>query len=323
MPGSGRAATCRSRPRRRTTAFGRRRSPPAGSSAPATRSRRFPPERLRPAALRLPFGVARSIRAPATVQPARLALGLRERLRARGVEVYERSPVSSARRAAPAASRRGPPAAWCGLAPRSSRSAAPRSRRAGRCGTGSRSPPPTSSSPSRCPMSGGDRLDRWRVHHRQPRPDRLLPHHARRPDRLRLGRWPDRDGRAPVRPLRDRPRGRCRVAAHLCDYFPGLAGPRAHPRLGRPDRRLPHPPARRPAAARRPRLRRRRLHRQWRRPLPHGRPNPRLPSPRPPRRALPPRLRRSLAAPRPTRALPLARRRSNPSRNHRARRTPS
>jgi len=30
----------------------------------------------------------------ATVQPARLALGLRERLRARGVEVYERSPVT-------------------------------------------------------------------------------------------------------------------------------------------------------------------------------------------------------------------------------------
>jgi len=38
----------------------------------------------------------------ATVQPARLALGLRERLRAAGVEIYERSPVRSVR-SAPAA----------------------------------------------------------------------------------------------------------------------------------------------------------------------------------------------------------------------------
>ena len=161
----------------------------------------------------------------------------------------------------------------------------------------------------------GGRLDRRRVHHRQPRPDQLLPHHPRRPHRLRLGRRPHRDGRPPPRPHRARPRGDRPDRRPPLGLLPRPRGPGHNPRLGRPNRRLPNPPPPRPAPARQPRLRRGRLHRQRRRPLPHGRPHPRLPGPRPPRRALPPGLRRPLPAPRPARALPLDRRRGNPSRH--------
>ena len=51
-----------------------------------------------------------------------------------------------------------------------------------------------------------DRLDRRRVHHRLAGDDPLLPHHARRPDRLRLGRRPGRPRRPGQRPRRGRPR---------------------------------------------------------------------------------------------------------------------
>ena len=93
--------------------------------------------------------------------------------------------------------------------------------------------------------AGGDRLDRRRVHHRQPRPARLLPHHPGRPHRLRLGRRPDRDGRPAARPRpSSTPRSSPLAAEHLRAYFPGLAGRAHHPRLGRPDRRLADPPPR-------------------------------------------------------------------------------
>ena len=70
------------------------------------------------------------------------------------------------------------------------------------------------------------------------------------------------------------------ATADLHDYFPGPPRPPHHPRLGRPDRRLPDPPPGGPHPRPRPRLGRRRLHRQRRRPQQHGRPHPRLPRPR-------------------------------------------
>ena len=54
----------------------------------------------------------------------------------------------------------------------------------------------------------GARLDRRRVHHRRPHVRALLPHHPRRPDRVRLGRRPARARRAARRPGRGRRRGR-------------------------------------------------------------------------------------------------------------------
>ena len=76
-----------------------------------------------------------------------------------------------------------------------------------------------------------------------------------------------------------------RTIGHLGDFFPGLEGRRITHAWGGPiDASPTHLPLVH-AAARRPRLRRRRLHRQRRRPLAHGRPHPRLAGPRPPRRA--------------------------------------
>ncbi len=157
--------------------------------------------------------------------------------------------------------------------------------------------------------------DRRRVHHRLPRPARLLPHHPGRPHRLRLGRRPDRDGGEDEGPRRGRRRGDRGDRRAPLRLLPGPGGKAHHPRLGRPDRRLPDPPAGGPLAAARPRLRRRRLHRQRRRPLEHGRPHAGRAGPRPPRRPHQPRLRRRRHPPRPPRALPLDRRRSNPPRN--------
>ena len=133
----------------------------------------------------------------ATVQPARLALGLRDRLRAAGVEIFESSPVRSLPRRRRTGSRRGPPAASVRAGARGARD---RRRRQGPARAAAR-PAHRRLLPHRPHRAGagrarGGRLDRRRVHHRQPRPARLLPHHSRRPDRLRLGRRPDRDGRA-------------------------------------------------------------------------------------------------------------------------------
>ena len=65
--------------------------------------------------------------------------------------------------------------------------------------------------------------------------------------------------------------GRPRVVAQtrrdLVRFFPALAGRRIDARLGRPDRRLPHATCRVRHARRRPRVRRVRLHRQRRRAL--------------------------------------------------------
>ena len=84
----------------------------------------------------------------ATVQPARLALGLRERLQAAGIEVCEFSPVRSLRGEGEGCGRRPAPARFKPGRPWL-RSARRRRRPPGRFATNSRSPHLTSSSPSR------------------------------------------------------------------------------------------------------------------------------------------------------------------------------
>ena len=109
----------------------------------------------------------------------------------------------------------------------------------------------------------------------------LLPHHPGRPHRLRLGRRPDRDGRPHQGPRRGRRRRGRRRDRRPLRILPRPPRPPHHPRLGRPDRRLPDPPPGGPHTRPRQRLGGRRLHRQRRRPEQHGRPHPRLPRPRP------------------------------------------
>ncbi len=70
-----------------------------------------------------------------------------------------------------------------------------------------------------------------------------------------------------------------------CALLPGARGPLDRPRLGRADRRLAHPPAGGHAGRLGLRLRRLRLHRQRRRALPPGGRGARLAGARPPRRA--------------------------------------
>ncbi len=88
------------------------------------------------------------------------------------------------------------------------------------------------------------RLDGRRVHHRFATPDPLLPHHARRTHRLRLGRRPAGAGRPPERPRGAGPRRGRRGGAPARPLLPGAPGTPNRARLGRPDRRLPDPPAR-------------------------------------------------------------------------------
>ncbi len=221
--------------------------------------------------------------------------------------------------------RRAPPAARCGPAPRCSRSAAPPRPAAGRCATRSPSPPPTSSSPSRCRSCS--RRSAGPAASASPTAARCSHYFRTTPDgRIAFG------SAAAGSRLGARLRGRVELdpevvalaAERLRDYFPGLEGPPTHPRLGRPDRRLADPPTagrcRCAAAAafaaagytgngvgpshmvgrtlaslaldRRDEL-------------------------------LPPRLRRPRSPTRPPRALPLARRRRHPPRDHGARSTPS
>ena len=77
----------------------------------------------------------------------------------------------------------------------------------------------------------GDRLDRRRVHHRRPHAPPLLPHHARRPDRVRLGRRPARLRQPHERPDRGGPRRRRRGAPPPA---PDLPRPRGPPRSRTP-----------------------------------------------------------------------------------------
>ena len=291
-PGTGTAATCRSRPPPPTTASGRRRARrlPRARRAPTRCSALDAARGRRRTAPRPPSAAAPSTRArrPCSRPASRSACATA--CSRQGVEIYESSPV----RALPRGRRRG-------RGDRTDRRHASAPRRAvlaiGGAAKGRRGPlrgrltvasshivltEPVPDVLEEIGWTGGE------CDHRRPRPRPLLPHHPGRPHRLRLGRRPDRDGRPPRRPHRGRPRGRrAQTAAHLLDYFPGLAGRRITHAWGGP---IDASPTHLPVvmlAARRPRLRRRRLHRQRRRPVQHGRPHPRLARPRPPRRRPP------------------------------------
>ena len=148
----------------------------------------------------------------ATVQPARLALGLRRRLLERGVAVYEHSRVRALRAHAggvvaetrDARVRAGAAVLAINAATRGVRPlrvaavghlVAHRADRAG------------------ARRARADRLDRGRVDHRRAHVPALLPHHARRPHRLRLGRRAAGGRRAARRPHRGRPARRSRRSA--------------------------------------------------------------------------------------------------------------
>ena len=242
-PGFIPAAISRSRPRRPTTGVWEEAWRPAESSARPTRCGPLSPDEVAARCASPAFRGGVFYPGAATVQPARLALGLRERLRASGVEVCECSPVRRLRdgpagveahtdggvvRAGAAVLAVGGGARrrrWAAAQPAHGRLLPHRPHRAG------------------AGAAGGGRLDRRRVHHRQSRPDRLLPHHAGRPDRLRLGRRPDRDGRPPGRPDRAGPRGRLAHRRPSPRLLPRPRRAPPDPRLGRPDRRLPDSPA--------------------------------------------------------------------------------
>ena len=158
----------------------------------------------------------------ATVQPARLALGLRARLLERGVEIFENSRVRLPRcRRLGGGARR--PAGRCAPRPPSS----PSARRAlvpAAPLAAVRDLLPHRADRAGARRARGDRLDRRRVHHRRPHAPPLLPHDARRADRVRLGRRPARLRRAPERPHRGGPRGGRRGAPPPAADLPRARG---------------------------------------------------------------------------------------------------
>ena len=187
MPGTARHRSCASRPPSRSSARGttpcarRRRSASRTRSCPST-----PRKYAGGATRRVLLGGALQ-RLNATVQPARLALGLRTRLLERGVGIHERTEVTRLREDGGVETRlrsRG-----CGLD--RPRGQLPGRRASPATGSRSRSPRATSSSPSSsrtCSTSsaGGRRGDR-RLPHARP----LHADDRGRPHRLRLGRRRD------------------------------------------------------------------------------------------------------------------------------------
>ncbi len=278
----------------------------------------------------------------ATVQPARLALGLRKRLLVSGVHIYEHSPVRRL-------------AADCCIVP--SIGGTMQQYRAGdgivaetdggtvRAGAAVLAIGGAAKAPG-APLRDALTVTSSHIVLTEPVPDlleeigwtggecitdgrTLIDYFRTTPDgRIAFG-WGG--GRIA---MGARLRGRAELdrsvvsaaAARMREYFPGLAGKRITHAWGGPVRRVSHPhpdgrPAprrrgrwkqKRPGRRRRQRLRRRGLHRQRRGPIPHGRPNPRLPSPGPPRRSFPPPLRRPSSPARAPRAPPLAGRRNHP-----------
>ena len=218
------------------------------------------------------FRAGVATRTGATVQPARLAFGLRDRLLARGVRIFEGSRVTRAARR-----------------PRRRRGGRDRRRQRARGGRGGGDqrrlgpgaaparPPHGLLQPHRADRAGARRdraagLDRRRGDHRRARAAALLPHHPGRPHPARLGRRADGGRRAHARARGGRRRGGRADAARAAADLPDARGAADRARLGRADRRLPHPPAGDRHAAGRPRVGGVRLHRQRRRALAPGRP---------------------------------------------------
>ena len=101
MPGTGRGLPAGLDRRGARQRLGRGARGLPGARASATRFRRLSPEQVRERCASPAFRGGAFYPDAATVQPARLALGLRERLRGRGVEVFERSPVQRGSSASP------------------------------------------------------------------------------------------------------------------------------------------------------------------------------------------------------------------------------
>ena len=189
-------ATCRSRRRRRTTASWER----------AVRACRElgVPEMLQPlsAEPRSPSAATRRPSAPAPSRRPRRRCSRRAWRSVCASSCWRRgsrstSPRRCARSARPATGSRRRPRR---LGPRRARRAGDRQRRQerhgplrGRLTVASSHIVLTEPVPD---VIERDRLDQRRLHHRLARPAPLLPHHPRRPHRLRLGRRPDRDGGA-------------------------------------------------------------------------------------------------------------------------------
>ena len=252
-PGSGAAATCRSRPRRRTTGSGRGAGRLSGARwrgrGPAALARTQVAERCASPAFR---GGAFYPDA-ATVQPARLAhRPARAAACARGRDPRALAGTPAARRRR-MGSRRTPPRGVV----RAAHGGARRRRRgegagAGRCATrltvASSHIVLTEPVPElleEIGWTGGECITDSRA---------LIDYFRTTPDgRIAFG-WGG--GRIA---MGARLRGRAELdaevvaaaAAHLLGLLPRPRGPRAHPRLGRPDRRLadPPPPRRSPCAA--------------------------------------------------------------------------
>ncbi len=153
--------------------------------------------RARPLRLGRPSAAASLIPDFATVQPARLALGLRRRVAERGrASCTSCSPVRTLRAGARRGASPRPTAAACAPArpcwPSARRRAGIRPLRSRLSVTSSHivltEPVPD--------VLERARLDRRRVHHRRASARALLPHHPRRAHRLRLGRRTDRLRRA-------------------------------------------------------------------------------------------------------------------------------
>ena len=180
----------------------------------------------------------------ATVQPARLAHGLRERL-ARGTAFRSASgPRSGAFRASGA-----------GIVVETARWPGPRRRGGAGRGGLARVGPRSALAADRdliahgdhragCGSARGDRLDRGRVHHRLTGDDPLLPDHARRADRVRLGRRPGGVRRRGPRGEPSSTRGwSTEIERDLVRFFPGLAGRRVKVAWGGPIDVSPESPA--------------------------------------------------------------------------------
>ena len=181
-------------------------------------------------------------RTAATVQPARLAFGLRAALLKRGVH----DPRGHARRGRRAAERgrgrrhgrrpgpgarprRGPRrelahARLGAVRPRAERGVEPHRPHRARAGR---------------PRRG--RLDRGRGAVGLPPDAALLPHDEGRADRVRLGRRADDARRPPRLAHGHRHRGRHRGRRDAAAVLPGARGTRDHARVGRPDRRRAEP----------------------------------------------------------------------------------
>ena len=245
-PGSGAAATCRSPPRPPTTASGAKRWRPAVSSACRRRVQPVSPAEVA-APLRL-AGLPRRGHLPTARRPSsppawRSAYAPADGGRGGGLRVLAGAPLPRGRRRGRGDHPDGRPRPR----PRGvlAMGGAAEGRPAARSATGSRSPPPTSSSPSRSPTAREGRLDRAARRSPTAAPSSTTSAPPRTAGSPSAGaaagsRWAPACAAAPSSTPSV-------VAAQRRPHARVLPGPRRsppHPRLGRPDRRLARPTCR-------------------------------------------------------------------------------